>query len=69
MSSEAIDIKVNKLSNKLINGLALYPALIKDNIDNGKNLKIKPADSSIKSKEIRFLLWFNFCIFFHLMTI
>ena len=40
MSNETIDIKVNKLSNKLINGLALYPALIKDNIDNGKNLKI-----------------------------
>ena len=64
MSNETIDIKVNKLSNKPINGLALYPSLIKDNIDNGKNHKIEPAESSIKSKEIGFCSGLTFAFFF-----
>ena len=38
----------------LINGLALYVSLIKNNIDNGKNIQVKPVDSSIKSNEIPF---------------
>ena len=42
------------MSIKLINGLGLYISLIKKNIDNGKNLKIKTVDSSIQNKEIAF---------------
>ena len=42
------------MSIKLINALRLYISLIKRNIDNEKNLKITPPDSSIKNKEIAF---------------
>ena len=56
MSSQKTEMKFKKLSNnmniKLVNGLGLYISLIKKNIDNGKNLKIKPVDSSIQNKEI-----------------
>ena len=47
-------MKFNELSNKLINGFELYIYLIESNIDNGKNLKTKPVDSSIQSKQIVF---------------
>ena len=58
MSNQTTELKFNELSNtmsiKLINGLGLYISLIKKNIDNGKNLKIKTVDSSIQNKEIAF---------------
>ena len=51
-------MKFNKLSNdlniKLINGWELYISLIKKNIDNGKNLKIKTVGYSIQNKQIAF---------------
>ena len=47
-------MKFNELSNKLINGFELYIYLIESNIDNGKNLKTKPVDSCIQSKQIAF---------------
>ena len=56
MSSQKTEMKFKKLSNnmniKLVNGLGLHISLIKKNTDNGKNLKIKPVDSSIQNKEI-----------------
>ena len=56
MSSQKTHMKFKKLSNnmniKLGNGLGLHISLIKKNTDNGKNLKIKPVDSSIQNKEI-----------------
>ena len=54
MSRQTIEIKFDVLSKKLKNWLALYISLIKNNIDNGKNLKIKFVDSNIKSEEIAF---------------
>ena len=54
ISSETIQMKFNELSNKLINGFELYIYLIESNIDNGKNLKTKPVDSCIQSKQIAF---------------
>ena len=51
-------MKFNELSNhvniELINGSRLHISLIKKNINNGKNTIIKPADFSIKNKEINF---------------
>ena len=51
-------MKFNKLSNdlniKLINGSELYISLIKKNINNGKNLKIKTVGYSIQNKQIAF---------------
>ena len=49
-----MEAKLDVLSTKLKNWLALYISLIKNNIDNGKNLKIKFVDSNIKSEEIAF---------------
>ena len=49
-----MEAKLDVLSKKLKNWLALYISLIKNNIDNGKNLKIKFVDSNIKSEEIAF---------------
>ena len=49
-----MEAKLDVLSKKLKNWLALYISLIKNNIDNGKNLKIKFVDSNIKSEEISF---------------
>ena len=61
LSSQTIEMKFNELSNsmsiELINGLRLYSFLMKKNIDNEKNLKIKTVeivDSSIQNKEIAF---------------
>ena len=34
--------------------MVLYSSLIKKSIDSGKNLKVKPADSSNKYKQIAF---------------
>ena len=49
-----MEAKLDVLSKKLKNWLALYISLIKNNIDNGKNLKIKFVDSNIKSEEKAF---------------
>ena len=49
-----MEAKLDVLSKKLKNWLALYISLIKNNIDKGKNLKIKFVDSNIKSEEIAF---------------
>ena len=49
-----MEAKLDVLSKKLKNWLALYISLIKNNIDFGKNLKIKFVDSNIKSEEIAF---------------
>ena len=60
MWNQTIQIKFNESSKQLINGLALYISLIKNNIDDGKNFKITPVDSSIKSNEITFCSDFPF---------
>ena len=39
MWNQTIQIKFNESSKQLINGLALYVSLIKNNIDDGKKLK------------------------------
>ena len=44
----------NNMSIKLIDGSRLYISLIKKNIGNGKNFKIKPVNFSIENKEIAF---------------
>ena len=51
MLNQTIETKFNESSNHLINGLALYNSLIKNNIDKGKKFKLKPVDSSIKNNE------------------
>ena len=51
-------MKFNKLSNdlniKLIKGTKRSILCMKDHINNGKNLREKPVDLSLKSKEIAF---------------
>ena len=51
-------MKFNKLSNdvniKLIKGTKNTILYMEDHINNGKNLRKKPADLSFKNKEISF---------------
>lgn len=61
MSSPTIKerkLKLNKISNdlnnKLIKWIGNATFYMKDYIDNGENLKIKPIDLSIKNKQIVF---------------
>ena len=67
MSSPTIKerkLKLNKISNdlnnKLIKWIGNSTFYMKDYIDNGENLKIKPIDLSIKNKQILFLQYYLF---------
>ena len=66
MSNQTREMEFSELSDnmniKLINGLGVYISLIKNDTDNGKNLKIKPVDSSIQNKQLGFCFELSFGI-------
>ena len=66
MSNQTREMEFSELSDnmniKLINGLGVYISLIKNDTDNGKNLKIKPVDSSIQNKQLDFCFELSFRI-------
>ena len=66
MKELRIEIKFNELTNnldiRLLKGTKNFILNIAEYISNGKNLKIKPIDSSFKNKRIAYCLESSFGI-------